>query len=113
MVQETEALDAGPQPSGERALAAGIVRTLGGAEDSRSPRGPGLLDRVARDGATTPDALAMAGWVSPFGANRSGWLNLALTRARAAGDAASVAFAQRRLAAAHLGSMFADWGLGL
>jgi len=106
-----KALDIGGQASIDRVLTAIVLRTIGGADDARSPRAPGLLDRVARAEGLSPDALAMAGWVSPFGANRSGWLNLALARARAAGDAASTAFAQRRIAAAHLGSTFADWAL--
>jgi hypothetical protein len=104
-------LDLGATPSNERVLAAAILRTLGGAEDSRSPRAPGLLDRVAGDAAVTPDALAMAGWISPFGANRSGWLNLARSQATAARDTASAAFAQRRLIATHLSGHTIDWAL--
>ncbi|MEJ7729819.1 MAG: transglutaminase-like domain-containing protein [Polyangiaceae bacterium] len=105
-----------PSPAGgaattaiDRLLTAIVVRTLGGADDARSPRAPGLLDRATREASLTPDALALAGWVSPFGANRSGWLNLARSRAQAAGDAETAAFAQRRLAAAKLGAVFSDW----
>ncbi len=98
-------------PTAERALVAAVVRTLGGGDDARSPRAPGLLDRVARAPEATPDQLAMAGWISPFGANRSGWLNLARARALAAGDAGSSAFAQRRLVAAHLASRYIDWSI--
>lgn len=105
------ALAIGDAPSTDRALAAAILRTTGGADDARSPRAPGLLDRVARAEGTTPDQLAMAGWISPFGANRSGWLNLARTRALAAGDAGTLAFAQRRLVAAHLSARYMDWAL--
>jgi hypothetical protein len=107
------ALDVGDAPTTPRALAAAILRTLGGAEDSRSPRAPGLLDRVARDADAGPDVLAMAGWVSPFGANRSGWLNLARARAEATGDRSTAAFAQRRLAASHIGGHYPDWALAL
>ena len=53
----------------------------------------------------------MAGWISPFGANRSGWLNLARSRAEAAHDTATAAFAQRRLVAAHLTSRYTDWAI--
>ncbi|MFT3774168.1 MAG: hypothetical protein QM820_53070 [Minicystis sp.] len=106
-----KALDIGDSPSPERALAAAILRTTGGADDARSPRAPGLLDRVARAPETTPDQLAMAGWISPFGANRSGWLNLARSRAAAAHDPATAAFAQRRLVAAHLTSRYVDWAI--
>ena len=105
------ALDIGESPSVERALSAAIVRLVGGVDDARSPRAPGLLDRVARASETTPDQLAMAGWVSPFGANRSGWLNLARTRGLAAHDQATAAFAQRRLVAAHLGSRYVEWAV--
>ena len=106
------ALELGDAPSNERVLAASIVRTLGGAEDGRSPRAPGLLDRIAGDPSASPDTLAMAGWVSPFGSNRSGWLNLARTKANTARDAATAAFAQRRLIATHLGGATINWALG-
>jgi hypothetical protein len=102
---------AGESPSHAHALSAAVLRTVAGADDGRSPRAPGLLDRVARDPETTPDELAMAGWISPFGANRSGWLNLARTRALAASDAGTAAFAQRRLIAAHLASRYVDWAV--
>jgi tetratricopeptide (TPR) repeat protein len=102
-------LDLRGAPSAERVLAASILRTLGGVDDARSPRAPGLLDRIASAPGTSADMLAMAGWLSPFGSNRSGWLNLALDRARAERDAAAVAFAQRRIAAAHLASRYVDW----
>jgi hypothetical protein len=106
-----KALAIGDSPSAAQALSAAALRTVGGADDARSPRAPGLLDRVARAGETTPDQLALAGWISPFGANRSGWLNLARTRAEAAHDAATAAFAQRRLIASHVGSRYADWAM--
>jgi transglutaminase-like putative cysteine protease len=92
-------------------LIASVARTLGGADNARSPRAPGLLDTLARDPALSADMLAMAGWVSPFGANRSGWLNLALTKATAAGDHETESFALRRLAAAHLSAKMLDWAL--
>jgi transglutaminase-like putative cysteine protease len=104
-----KALASSDAPSVPQALAVAVLRTLGGADDARSPRAPGLLDRVARAPEVTPDALAMAGWISPFGANRSGWLNLARVRADAAHDAGVAAFAQRRLVAAHLASRYVDW----
>ncbi|HZF54559.1 MAG TPA: transglutaminase domain-containing protein [Polyangiaceae bacterium] len=106
-----QALAIGEAPAADRALAASIVRTLGGADDARSPRAPGLLDRIARTPEISPDTLAMAGWVSPFGANRSGWLNLARSRATAENDRLTLAFAQRRIAASNLSSNLADWAL--
>ncbi len=62
-------------------LDASILRTLGGADDLRSPRAPGLLAALA-DGTIDADRLAMAAWIAPSGANRSAWLN----RAREQGD---------------------------
>jgi len=106
-----QVLAIGEAPAADRALAASIVRTLGGADDARSPRAPGLLDRIARTPEISPDTLAMAGWVSPFGANRSGWLNLARSRAAAENDRLTLAFAQRRIAASNLSSNLADWAL--
>ena len=106
------ALDLGESPSNERVLAASILRTVGGAEDGRSPRAPGLLDRIAGEPDVSPDTLAMAGWISPFGANRSGWLNLARSKATTSRDQATAAFAQRRLIATHLGGHTIDWALG-
>ncbi|HEX9294546.1 MAG TPA: transglutaminase domain-containing protein [Polyangiaceae bacterium] len=98
-------------PPEERALSASIVRTLGDSDDRRSPRAPGLLEKVASGKKTDPDAIAMAGWVSPFGASRSGSLNLAVERALAAGDAATASFAERRLAVARLSARWSDWAM--
>lgn len=105
------ALDPGPKPSRHAALAAAVVRSLAGADDLRSPRAPGLLDRVAQDPEASPDELAMAGWVSSFGANKSGWLNLAVERGRKSADPATVSFALRQLAEAQLSSSRHDWAL--
>ncbi|HKQ70215.1 MAG TPA: transglutaminase domain-containing protein [Polyangiaceae bacterium] len=105
------AVETGKSPSEERALYTGVVRSLGNADDLRSPRSPGLLDKVANGKRTSPDALAMAGWISPFGASRSGWLNLAAERALAAGDSATASFAERRLAVARLSARWADWAM--
>jgi hypothetical protein len=105
------AIDVGKDPSDERALFAAVVRTLGNADDLRSPRSPGLLDKVANGKKTTPDALAMAGWISPFGASRSGWLNLAVERATAAGDHATASFAERRLTISRLSARWVDWAM--
>ncbi|WP_437674449.1 transglutaminase domain-containing protein [Sorangium sp. So ce131] len=103
------ALDAGASPTLDQTLTAVVVRTLAGADDQRSPRAPGLLDRVTQAPGISSDALALAGWVSPFGANRSGWLEAARARGLAEKDRASASFAQRRLVAAHLGSGRVDW----
>ncbi|MGK3999142.1 transglutaminase domain-containing protein [Sorangium sp. So ce1024] len=103
------ALDAGASPAVDPTLTAVVVRTLGGADDQRSPRAPGLLDRLTRAPGVSADAIAMAGWVSPFGANRSGWLEAARARGLADKDRATASFAQRRLVAAHLASDRVDW----
>jgi len=108
-----KALDIPPDPSVEQALVASIVRTFGGADDTRSTRAPGLLDRVAKDASISPDVMAITGWVSPYGANRSGWLNQAWERAAKKGDKKTASFAQRRLVAAHLGSGMPEWALAL
>jgi hypothetical protein len=105
------ATDPGPKPTRHAALAAAVARSLAGADDLRSPRAPGLLDRVAQDPESSPDELAMAGWVSSFGANKSGWLNLAVERGRKNADPASVSFALRQLAEAQLSSNRHDWAL--
>jgi hypothetical protein len=83
-----------------------ILRTLGGADDLRSPRAPGLLSAIA-DAATGGDALAMAAWLAPSGANRSAWLNRA--RAASNGDARTRAFVDRRLVERHVESGLTDW----
>ncbi|HEU4411122.1 MAG TPA: transglutaminase domain-containing protein [Polyangiaceae bacterium] len=105
------ALAVGPTSSPELTLWAAIVRTQGGLDDLRTPRAPGLLDAVARHGGTDADRLAMVGWVAPFGALRSGWLNSARDRAAAARDDETADFATRRLAIARLESGWSDWAL--
>lgn len=106
-----QGLDVGASPKPDTALRAAILRTLGGAEDMRSPRAPGLLEAAVRDKATSPDVLALAGWISPFGAERTERLNLAIERGKAAQDHATVAFAQRRLFESSLTARLPDWAL--
>jgi transglutaminase-like putative cysteine protease/Flp pilus assembly protein TadD len=95
----------------DRALVAATARVLGGADHAQSPRAPGQLDRVARDPAATGDHLAMAGWLSPFGSNKSGWLNQARERAAREGDRGAESFAQRALVASSLAGPMADWAI--
>ena len=103
----------------ERALAAAtpdvegrtqvaVLRTLGGADDLRSPRAPGLLAALA-DGSIDADHLALAAWVAPSGANRSGWLNRA--REASTGDPRTRAFVERRLVERHVEAGLADWAV--
>ncbi len=87
-----------------------VARTLGGADDSRSPRAPGLLDNLARRPELDADTLALIGWISPSGANRSSVLNRALSLA-AGVDPRARAFAERRLIAQRLNSHLVDWGV--
>ncbi len=105
------ALAIGPKASPEATLWAAIVRTQGGVDDLRSPRASGLLDALAGGKAGDADRLAMVGWVAPFGALRSGWLNGARDRAMAAGDAETADFTTRRLAIARLESGWSDWAM--
>jgi Transglutaminase-like superfamily len=85
-----------------------VLRTLGGADDLRSPRAPGILAALA-DGSIDADHLAMAAWVAPSGANRSGWLNRA--REGASADPRTRAFVERRLVERHVEAGLADWAM--
>ncbi len=85
-----------------------VIRTLGGADDLRSPRAPGLLAALA-DGTIDADHLAMAAWIAPSGANRSGWLNRA--RDAAAADPRTKAFVERRLVERHVEAGLSDWAI--
>jgi tetratricopeptide (TPR) repeat protein len=100
-----------PATSGiEPLLDAAIVRTLGGADDTRSPRAPGILDDITHHDGLDPDRLAMMGWISPSGANRSSMLDLALSRA-AGVDPRAHAFAERRLIAQRMNARLVDWAM--
>jgi len=96
----------------EAVLAAVVLGTLGGADDKKSPRVPGLLDAyVLRP--VSADALGLAAWVSPFGANRSGWLQQARERATSTKDEETVGFVERRLLAERIKNGHADWANAL
>ena len=85
-----------------------VLRTLGGADDLRSPRAPGALASLA-DGTIDADHLAMAAWIAPSGANRSAWLNRA--RADSSGDARTRGFIDRRLVERHVEAGLPDWAM--
>jgi hypothetical protein len=117
---------AGATKGGDAALDAVVARVLGGADDLKSPRAPGILDGITArkdgtSGASGPgvvkrneidaDRLAMAGWIAPSGANRSGWLNRALERATSSGDARTRAFVERRLVAERAKNRTPDWAI--
>jgi hypothetical protein len=91
-------------------LTAAIVRTLGGADDLKSPRGPGQLDALLQSKELDADRVAMAAWVST-GANKSGRLYRARQLAAKANDTATQAFVDRRLIEQHLDTDMADWAI--
>ncbi len=86
-----------------------LMRTLAGADDAKSPRAPGLLDQLTHLVPDDADRLAMAGWVAPSGANRSGWLHDAAVAAKKTNDDRAHKFAIRRLIAQHLQARMPDW----
>ncbi len=90
-------------------LSAVMLRTLGGLDDLRSPRAPGLLDDLIEKRKVSGDRLAMCGWISPSGSNRSGWLQKALSEG--GNDPNTRAFAQRRLIAERLALRMGDWAM--
>jgi hypothetical protein len=92
----------------ETALEVAIVQTLGGQDDLRSPRAPGLLASLAEQ-PLDPDRLAMAAWIAPSGANRSAWLAHAL--ASASIEEKTRAFATRRLVERHVEAGLGDWAM--
>lgn len=104
-------VDVGEHPSIQQALCAGVVRSLVAADDQRSPRAPGLLSRVGSDPTIAPDTLALVGWATPFGADRSGRLVLARERSLRTKDIEVQQFALRRLAALRIEGGYPDWAI--
>ncbi len=88
--------------SGPQALAAAVVLRLAGTDDLRTSRAPGLLDGLAGKPDVAPGELALAGHIAPSVANQSGWLTLAIDRAKTGGDEGALGFAQRSLVALRL-----------
>ena len=101
----------GPQPSVTDSLRAAVVRILAGADDLQSPRAPGMLGLIAATPHVDAETLAVAGYLAPFGANRSGWLRRAHEQATAEKDGNVQSFAQRALILAQLGSLQHDLAL--
>lgn len=91
-------------------LDAAIARTVGGAEDLKSPRAPGQLDAFLQ-GNVDADRLAMAAWVTPFGSNKSARLYRAEAAAKKSNDAQARAFVERRLVEHHVDTDMADWAM--
>ncbi|MBL8608503.1 MAG: transglutaminase domain-containing protein [Myxococcales bacterium] len=105
------ALAAGDSARPEAKLAAAVVRGVGGADDQRSPRAAGLVDAAVRAPGIGADALAMAAWVSPSGANRSSLFVRARAAADSVQDARTTGFVERRLVAEQLGALMPDWAM--
>jgi hypothetical protein len=99
-----------PASTAEAQLQTAVLRTLGGADDMRSPRAPGMLSALT-DGPLDADRRAMAAWITPSGANRSAWLNRASAAAAAAADEATRAFVERRMVERHLEAGLSDWAM--
>lgn len=97
--------------SSDALLDAAVVRTLGGADDQKSPRAPGQLDAYLQDTGLVADRVAMAAWASPSGANRSGRYHRARQLAQKANDAATLAFVDRQSVQQHLETDMADWAI--
>jgi transglutaminase-like putative cysteine protease len=100
----------------EAALAAGklpsaVLRTLGGADDLRSPRAAGTLQGILGSKDQAPDLLAFAAWISPAAATRTGWLHVA--QQRASGDPKTLAFVRAELAGELVSSQLPDEALSL
>lgn len=97
-----------PASNADAQLDVAVLRTLGGADDLRSPRAPGMLAALT-DQDLDADRLAMAAWVTPSGANRSSWLNRASSSASV--DVATLAFIERRRVERHLEAGLPDWAM--
>jgi hypothetical protein len=95
---------------GDAQLSAAIVRTLGGADDLKSPRAAGQLDAILQSKDLDADRVAMAAWLST-GANKSGRLYRARTLAQKSNDTATQAFVDRRLVEQHLETDMPDWAI--
>jgi len=97
-----------PAPNADAQLEVAVLRTLGGADDLRSPRAPGMLAALTEEDLNA-DRLALAAWITPSGANRSAWLNRA--RSIASSDPATLAFVERRRVERHLEGGLPDWAM--
>ncbi|GAC1545320.1 MAG: hypothetical protein NVS3B10_09420 [Polyangiales bacterium] len=95
---------------GDALLSAAIVRTLGGADDLKSPRAAGQLDAFLQSKDLDADRVAMAAWLST-GANKSGRLYRARALAAKVGDTATQGFVDRRLVEQHLQTDMPDWAI--
>ena len=94
-------------------LDAAILQTLGGADDLRSPRAPGLLDRITNDAASTPE------WRSRWPVSSLPPAPIAVAGSTARDtlavkkDASVEAFTTRRLVAERAQGGMGDWARAL
>jgi hypothetical protein len=95
--------------SGEPALTQALVRTVGGADDLRSPRAQGLVDSIAAVPTAPASRLLDAAAASPLGAPRIALLHRAERKASTEGDSVTAARALRELIRTRLG--MPDWAL--
>ncbi|MBS2020251.1 MAG: hypothetical protein JST00_45750 [Deltaproteobacteria bacterium] len=92
-------------------MAAAVARTLGGADDDKSPRAPGTLDALLQAKDLDADRVALAAWITPSGANKSARLHRARQLAVKSGDATTQAFVERRFVEQHLDADTPDWAI--
>lgn len=92
-------------------LAAAVVRTLGGADDEKSPRAAGMLDAILQSKELDADRVALAAWITPTGANKSARFHRARQLATKSNDAATAAFVDRRMVELHLETDMPDWAI--
>ncbi len=91
-------------------LSQATVRALGASDDLRSPRAQGLID-AALQGKDDSDRLALAGWISPSAANRTGLLERARKAATRDNDTRVRGFVDRELAVESVRAGLGDWAL--
>jgi hypothetical protein len=99
---------AGATANGTTTLLGAIVaRTLGGADDLKSPRAQGLLDTLTQDRALDADRTAFAAWVTPSAPNRTGLYGRTLARTDA--DRDTTDFVRRQVIRERQRAQMNDW----
>jgi hypothetical protein len=83
-----------------------LVRTLGGADDQRSPKATGLIQEALKgSGSPSDQTLALAGTISPSAGNRSAYLN------RIGKEPTATAYRDRTLIRERMKGQLADWAM--
>lgn len=96
------------QRAGKERWDQALARSLAGADDQRSPRLGGLLSALAAE-KLPADELALLGFLSPSGAERTGSFSRALRASELPGGVRS--FVERRMMSHLLSGQFIDWAL--